>query len=281
MEDKYYSLSSARAMHSVDASQFIGHKASAFWLEWDHPGESAKSFSSIIYGLRDLHWPRLIKPGATCIDIGAHSGDTTIPIGMFCFDGANSKKGNVFAVEPNPDLHHLLDSCFAINAHISNFELVRAAITSTDVDEVELADHDNANCNGGIIGDYSPGLTKLLRERQAHTYKARGLSLESLIKQIELKTGSYSVDFIKIDCEGYDKEILKGGANLFRQLKPALFIEWFAWFEPSDDLDLFAAIDDIDYVPLHPIDLHRMTSSSERTGDLTCIHRSRLHELCP
>jgi FkbM family methyltransferase len=216
-----------------------------------------------------VRWGEFIKPGSTAIDIGAHSGDTAIPMGLFGFDKQTGRKSNIIAVEPNPDLQGLLAICFDLNSHVANFSQCRAAITATDMDCVEISDHGNANCNGGIAEGYSETLTTRLKDSAKVVYKARGLSIPSLLR--ENNVDASDVTFIKIDCEGYDKEIIRGAKEFLAAVKPALFVEWFAWFSPEDDDDLFRAIDEVGYAPFHPGSLEPIDRSLERLSDITCL----------
>ncbi len=223
----------------------------------------------MLHWLEKVRWPELIRPGSTVIDIGAHSGDTAMPMGLFSYDRANARKGRVIAVEPNPDLRDLLNICLTLNSHVAEFSFCPYAITASDVDVVEISDHGNANCNGGISGGYSDELTNRLKGSAQVTYKTRGVSIPSLLRE-NCVTPS-DVTFVKVDCEGYDKEIIRGAKDFFLAVKPALFIEWFGWFSPEDDDDMFRAIDEIGYAPFHPETLAPLDRGGERLSDITCL----------
>jgi len=271
-----YELKKVRTLHAVSAERWIGQSASAYWCEWDHWGETARSLSSIISNLEDNNWRRLIRPGSCCLDIGAHSGDTAVPMGLFAFDRERVEKGVVVAVEPNPEVFEVLAINIALNSAIANFISMEVAITAEDVDQIELADHGNANCNGGILqGGYSTALEKKLLQSAGVRYLAKGISLETLIKSTMTHEQISNISFIKTDLEGYDKNVIRSAASILQALKPNLFIEWFAWFTPEDDDDLFRAIDEAGYVPLHPNALTPI-DRAQRTSDLVCIHRTKL-----
>jgi FkbM family methyltransferase len=272
-----FNLASARTLRVLDAAEWIGD-GKAYWLEWDHPGETPRDFTNIVKELQRCRWPELIPPGSTCIDIGTHSGDTTIPMGMFCYNKGSGKRGNVIGVEPNPDIHPLVEACLALNGHIADFWLEKCAVTANDVDLIELSDHGNSNCNGGIIGEYSTELTDRLREVAVKTYTTKGRALETIIADYVSRGGTSSdVQFVKIDCEGYDKEIIRSSRDILSQLKPTIFAEWFAWFSPADDDDFFSAIHEVGYVALNPETL-KVVDRTQRLFDVTCIHQARLKE---
>jgi len=63
------------------------------YAAWDHPKENPKRFDQdYVDVLREF-----LKPGDFSIDVGAHSGDTTLPMAL-----AVGPTGGVFALEPNP-----------------------------------------------------------------------------------------------------------------------------------------------------------------------------------
>jgi FkbM family methyltransferase len=269
MDEAEYDLEVARKLHVVDASKWLGADGRAFWLEWSHPLEQPRKYAQIIDGLEKCKWPRFIKPGSVAIDIGAHSGDTTIPMGLFGFDKATGRKCKVIAVEPNPALEPLLKACLALNAHVADFVYRRVAVTPRDMEAIELSDHGNANCNGGVIGPYSSELSATLRERAKVTYTAPGMTIDSLLRAENIDPAD--VTFIKTDCEGYDKEILRGAKDFLRAVRPALFIEWFDWFTPEDDADLFRVIDEIGYAPFRPGSLAPLDRAAGRISDIFCL----------
>lgn len=145
------------------------------------------------------------------------------------------------------------------------------AITDVDMDVVELADHGNANCNGGVLeGEYSTALKEQLSTIAKFRYTAPGISLYSLVEKMT-PSEAQDIRFVKIDCEGYDKQILRGARSILEQIQPTLFVEWFAWFTPADDDDLFAAIAEIGYRALDPLSFEPVDRAGRRLSDLVCI----------
>ena len=275
-----YDLKPVRTLHSLECTHWLGRASAAYWCEWDHYGETPRSFGSIVDGLVRENWPRFIKSGSVVVDVGGHSGDTAIPMGLFAFDREMDRPGTVIVVEPNPEVLKVMAINLAMNAHVADFRVAAVAITGIDIDEIELSDHGNAHCNGGIVrGErYSEDLQGKIEAASVNRYKARGVTLETLLREQGVNDFS-TVSFIKTDCEGFDKEILRGSAGFLAIYKPTLFVEWFAWFSPEDDADFFAAIEEIGYVGLYPDTLERASATIRRTQDLLCIHASKVDEL--
>ena len=265
-----------RSLHSIKCHQYTGNPSRALWYEWDHPAEGSRDLATIISSAQDFNWDRFIVPGKISIDIGGHSGDTAIPMGLFSFDRDTKQKGHVFIVEPNPAVIPVLDTNLAMNTHLANYYSLPVAITPHDVLEVELADHGNSQCNGGVIeSGLSSDAAQKIRDVAVFRYKAPGVSMKTLFRTSKHFGNGQPIGFVKLDCEGYDKEILRPCRDLLSIDKPVLFVEWFEWFEDEDDIDLFAVIDSIDYVPLNPVTL-TPSSISDPTSDILCIHKTKI-----
>jgi len=270
------SCSALRLLHTLRVDKWIGGPARASWFEWDHPGEGSRTLASLVGVAEAFNWHRFIKPGRVAIDIGGHCADTAIPMGLLCYDKETGTKGHVVVVEPNPAVIPVMDCNLAINTHLANFYSVPAAITAQDVDEIELADHGNSQCNGGVLqSGLSPNVARKLEDVAVFRYTARGISMETLFAEAGKVSGGQPIGFVKLDCQGYDKEILRPCAALLERDKPVLFVEWFEWFEDEDDADLFAVIDSLNYAPFDPMTLQPSTIEKP-TSDLLCVHKTLL-----
>src|SRR5438046_3244677 len=76
------------------------------FAQWQHPNETLKVISQDeVTALREF-----LRPGDVAIDIGAHTGDSTLPIAL-----ALGVSGTVFALEPNPYVFKVL----AVNAGLN------------------------------------------------------------------------------------------------------------------------------------------------------------------
>ena len=91
------------------ATKEYGYKINKFQLnkygeveyaQWLHPFEETK----IINEATIEFYKRFIKAGDFVIDIGAHTGDTTVPIALCA-----AKEGSVLALEPNPYVFKILE----------------------------------------------------------------------------------------------------------------------------------------------------------------------------
>ena len=250
--EQIFGTQQIRAIHALNLGRFDRPCQKVFWCEWNHPLETPRSLENIIDTYILSRWPDYIRPGATCIDIGAHTGDTTIPMALFANDYRKDIRGKVFAIEPNPDVYGVLEINTALNSHLGEIIPVCVAITEKN-GEIEIFDHGNSNCNGGIIDEsYSAELTERLQSAAKSSFKAEGLNLEFFVNKFFSFNDLRSFSFLKIDCEGYDKEILRSAKGLIMSKQPIIQIEWFDWFTAEESADLFKAISEIDYIACDP-----------------------------
>lgn len=141
-----------------------------------------------------------LNQAETFIDIGAYRGDTVEKFVKL----TNGEYKNIVAAEPDKKTFlKLLANC----ENLKNFKGINAAITGFD----------------GEIGFYS------LAGRQSAVggeNMINSLSLPSLCKDVE-------PTFIKVDSEGCEMEILKGGVAILKNSKPKLNI---AAYHKSEDI---------------------------------------------
>ena len=93
------------------------------YAEWLHPSEKQKSLNQKqIDALREF-----LKPNDIAIDIGAHTGDTTLPMAL-----AVGKGGCVFALEPNPYVFPVLEKNSKLNMEKTNIIPLMFAAVAED-----------------------------------------------------------------------------------------------------------------------------------------------------
>ncbi|PVM74011.1 FkbM family methyltransferase [Caulobacter radicis] len=252
------------------------------FCDWNHPLVNEPPISELLRRYsQTYHWDRLIKPGSLCVDVGAHSGDTTVPIGVFSYDHATGKPGKVLAVEPNRDVYPVLEVNTSLNTSWAEFTLSRYAVTKKDGEVVELVDNGNQNCNGGLI---DPNFSEALQAQMQGLAQVRttveGIRLDTLLKRTYSDAELATLSFVKTDCEGYDKEILRASKDLIVEYKPFLFVEWYDLFPTMEDHnDLFDAISDLGFEPLNPETLQPASYETGKLTDLLLVHPSRRPEI--
>ncbi|HEY0066721.1 MAG TPA: FkbM family methyltransferase [Flavisolibacter sp.] len=141
--------------------------------------------------------------GSTVIDIGAHIGLFSVRAGQLA-----GKTGKVYAFEPTPATQALLKKTIKINDMEGVIEPRNEAIGDKDgVTHFYVSDSE---------GDNSNSLVQYKADRALHAVEVKITSIDNFIRNRPLER----VDFIKIDAEGFEYNVLLGCRHLFTQLKP-------------------------------------------------------------
>lgn len=216
------------------------------YAQWLHPGESRKAVTQeTVDELR-----RYLKPGDVAIDIGAHSGDSTVPIGL-----AVGSTGCVLALEPNKFVFPVLEKNSQLNPEKTRIVPLMFAATPED-GEFEFEYSDSGFCNGGRHEGIS-------RWRHAHAFKLRvaGKNLESYLKN-QCSQLLPKLSFIKVDAEGYDTRILKTLSSVIAERRPFIKAEVYKHTDQLQREELHQ------FFAGHRYAVHRVESESCYSGQL-------------
>lgn len=201
------------------------------YAQWLHPFEEEKTIT-----LENVAFYRtLTRPGGLIIDIGAHTGDTTVPMAL-----AVGPEGAVIALEPNRYVYKILQKNAGLNRALTNIIPLPYAATEK-AGKFEFNYSDASFCNGGF-------LSQIDSDRHHHDYslEVEGIELEAylfrhyphLLDRLQL---------IKVDAEGYDKEILKTLPTILRDYRPNLMVECYKRLSREERDELFDVIDGFGY----------------------------------
>ena len=191
----------ARALVSARRPREYGWTVATFRLpgdgdvhlaRWLHPAESPKQItSSSVQALRAF-----LSPGDVAIDIGAHTGDTTLPIAL-----AVGTAGTVFALEPNPYVFKVLAANAALNPDRTHIVPLMFAATPED-GRFEFTYSDEGYCNGGLHA-------ALGRWRHGH-FAPLTVEGRNLVRYLEATAPADlpHIRYIKIDTEGFDPTVV-------------------------------------------------------------------------
>jgi len=230
--------------------------------------------------LKTQNWNKFIKPGSVTIDIGAHSGDTLIPLILAGSDYFKVKT-KIIAFEPNPTV---FDTCKknvdSNSSDLVEIKLFPFAIIDKDNKEMEFSDHGNNMCNGGIIHDnMSEHLKNMLTNTpNRKSFICKGYTLNTICNSHLNEEEIKNISFIKIDTEGYDREIVISSKDFLMKYKPVVFMEWFNFYGEEDSNKLFQIIEDINYIPFNPITLE-VANVKNKIWDLLLIHKDDMENL--
>lgn len=147
---------------------------------------------------------KLLQPGQNVIDIGANYGVYTLSMAQTVGPG-----GRVWTFEPASNTASLLAEGIAANG-FSQVILERSALSS-NCGMAQLSINENSELNALVHGASS-------------TSASETVPLVTLDECL-IKYGWRDIDFMKIDAEGEEANILKGGKRFFSQLSPLVQYE--------------------------------------------------------
>jgi FkbM family methyltransferase len=174
------------------------------YARWRHPKQQRDQFTQgMVDALR-----RFLREGDVAIDIGAHGGDTALPMAL-----AVGPAGTVFALEPNPHAFKILLANSALNRKRTNIVPLMFAATPQD-GSFEFEYSDSGFCNGGL----HEGIN---RWRHTHFFKlpVAGKNLVKFLKA-EYPDQIKKIRYVKIDTEGSDRTVASSIRELLQQARP-------------------------------------------------------------
>lgn len=181
------------------------------FAQWLHPSarrRPTRITPAMLAALREF-----LRPGDFAIDVGAHGGDSTLPIAL-----AVGSSGIVLALEPNPFAFHVLVANAGLNPRRTNIHAECFAATATD-GEFVFHYSDAGFCNGGL----HEGLNRM---RIAHFFDlpVRGRNLPRFLEE-QYVTDLPRLRYIKLDTEGNDTAVLETLRPLLQRHRPYLRTE--------------------------------------------------------
>ena len=147
---------------------------------------------------------RVLMPGQHAIDVGANYGVYTLSIAK-----AVGPSGAVWAFEPASSTAAYLEQSIAAN-NFTQVVLERSAI-SRACGTAQLTINDNSELNA-LVRDEGPG-------NASETVAL--VTLDDCLQRFGWK----QIDFLKIDAEGEEANIIEGGRRFFAELSPLILYE--------------------------------------------------------
>ncbi len=184
-----------------------------------------------------------IKPGVICIDIGAH-------IGIYTVYMAKLSNAPVFSFEPTPSSLKTLKKIVAINHCEDTVTILPAAVaertgkTSFYLNNSVLSGSDGtrvAEANSLVYVDFGKTINK--EKIEVDTFSIDDFA----------ETNNLKIDFIKIDAEGSELDILKGAGKTILKDRPSgiISVHCFAFTDKEQTLaDIWQILSDYKLIPL-------------------------------
>ena len=147
-----------------------------------------------------------VQPGSCVIDIGSHIGVETLMLCQWV-----GEQGKVISVEPDPVNFQALQT----NIQINN-------ITNAQLQPIALSDQ-----SGKLHFIHGQGvLCRLVDDPNDPTIGPQQLITVDVLTLDELYAeGNEKIDFLKIDVEDYEVQVLNGATRFLAQQHPALIVE--------------------------------------------------------
>ena len=206
------------------------------FAKWQHPKEHRTGIES---GYIDAY-RQLLQPGDFCVDIGAHSGDSTLPMAV-----AVGTSGLALALEPNPYVYPVLEKNIRLNRHVANIESIMAA--AADRDTVMTFEYsDSGFCNGGRHEGISA-----LRHGHAYNLQVQCIDIEKELRQ-HYADRLPRLRLVKTDTEGFDLYVLKAMHGILSEFRPIVKAEVFKKTSSDYRQQLLELFEQLDY------DVYRM-----------------------
>jgi FkbM family methyltransferase len=173
---------------------------------------------------------KFIPKGSLAIDIGTNIGDTTVPMAL-----AAGKEGLTLGFDPNPHVFKVLEVNASLNKEKTNIIGLPYAITDKE-GEFYYSSSEASFSNGGITEKPSKHHGSFSLSK-----KIKGIVLENYLVS-QLPHWLPKLSFIKIDAEGYDKEIIKSIHSLIEKNKPVVVSECFTKMSKVERDELYDTI---------------------------------------
>lgn len=171
-------------------------KFPAKWSRYYEPDYEADNYSFL---------KNYVKPGMHIIDIGAH-------LGLFsaCSSQLTGSTGKIICFEPTPGTYEVLKKTLALNKCDNVTPLQQAVGAATG--ETVFFVSSTAACN-------SNSLVENVSEGNAEKYNVTITTIDDIVNTFQLHP-----DLIKIDAEGAELDVLKGGIKTLNEKKPTLIL---------------------------------------------------------
>ena len=227
----------------VSSTLFLKRDVPAWYL----PNASEPGVQLI---LRDL-----IKPGDTCLDVGAFQGDLTLMMSRLV-----GPKGQIVTFEANPlILERLTNNC--ISNFLTNVFLIHGAVWHKSDEWLQFF-------NNGAASRIDIKSTEKIED----LFRVKSISLDDF-----LASNKMIPDVVKMDIEGAEKHALRGFANNLELHKPHLIFE-HATNDGDDALVIINSHGYRTFCSNQYQEVHTSADFLKGSGirNVVCIHESKI-----
>jgi len=165
---------------------------------------------------------KFVKPGDVCIDVGANVGAITVLLAK-----QTGRTGQVLAFEPGPPYLQKLRSNLDLNPGLKGV--------------VTIVNMGLSDKNGTLFWQADP----------EHPYNAGLMSSDGIsvpvttLDQYLFEHNLPRLDFVKIDVESMELEVLRGGREVLTRFQPVVLFETMDWAREARGFDIFKEIEEL------------------------------------
>jgi FkbM family methyltransferase len=145
----------------------------------------------------------IVKPGDHVMDLGANMGMHTMTLSKLV-----GPAGKVYAFEPQRVIFQILCSNIALNSLLNVHTYHAALDTESGTINIPSLDYEKSNNFGGLEIDKSKTGDKVTV-----------MTLDQLLDDMP------KLNFIKLDVEGMEEKVLRGGVKVLTKFHPSLYVE--------------------------------------------------------
>jgi FkbM family methyltransferase len=154
---------------------------------------------------------RLIRPGDVVLDVGANIGAHALHFARLV-----GERGLVFACEP---------TAFAFSKLLQNLELNPELRCRVVAEQVMLSDRDDSQPEAEIYSSWPlKGVAGLHHGHAGRLRPTTGCGVTTLDSYLEASRVA-RVDFVKLDVDGFECHVLRGGIRSLSSHKPTILME--------------------------------------------------------
>ncbi len=190
-----------RLFSRPQTAKFLGHP-----MVLPPCGTESRLLSETWDGLYDYDCMRLfqqvVSPADTILDIGANVGCYTVLFASL------ASQGHVYAFEPNPEMCWFLTENITRNRFSERVCIIGKAL-GQERGVVDLCVNRNypGNSRIGRVG---------VRQERCEVTSVQCVVLDEIVDDL----GIHKCDYIKLDVEGYEEQVLLGGRQFLRETLP-------------------------------------------------------------
>jgi len=177
----------------------------------------------LLYHIKGSKWyqqehkklAKLVSPGSTVVDVGANMGFMAL-----IFSRLTGKNGKVISLEPSHTTYKKLKKNLEENRLFNVISKNIGCASNAMVAELRKLSGSSGHSSLAVPADKAPNC------------KAEKVSVDTL-DNILKPYGK--VDFLKIDTEGFECEVLEGAKKILKESRPIIYIELSAQYKKSSE----------------------------------------------